>query len=88
MPEQQTSMPARRSRSLGRVQPMDVLSIPEAQLTIETVCTVTGRCRSSIYAMVKAGEFPKPRSWGSRCSRWQAGEVRAWLTARAMPSER
>lgn len=51
MPDPLTFLPARRSRSLGRVQPMDVLTIPEAQLTIETVCTVTGRCRSSIYAL-------------------------------------
>ena len=77
----------RRSRSLGRVQPMDVLKVPGAQLTIETVCTVTGRSRSSIYAMVKAKTFPKPRAWGPRCSRWQAAEVMAWLTAQATPEE-
>lgn len=82
----EASEPRRRlSRSLSRVQPMDVLKVPGAQLTIETVCAVTGRSRSSIYAMVKAKTFPKPRAWGPRCSRWQAAEVVAWLTAQATP---
>jgi len=88
MPEAEKAKPAKRpSRSLGRIQPMDVLTIPDAQLTIETVCVVTGRCRSSIYGMVKEGTFPKPRSWGPRCSRWQAADVRAWLAEKAMSSE-
>lgn len=85
MPEAENAKPAKRpSRSLGRIQPMDVLLIPNAQLTIETVCIVTGRCRSTIYAMVKKGSFPAPRSWGTHCTRWQAAAVVAWLDEQAI----
>lgn len=38
-----------------------------------------GLRRTAVYERVKAGEFPKPRSLGPRCSVWVEAEVDAWV---------
>lgn len=62
-------------------QSVDALRIPEALLRVQTVATVTGYSRRSIYRGVADGTFPKPVKLSQRCVRWVAAEVSAWLRA-------
>jgi prophage regulatory protein len=64
-------------------QPLDVVQIDDAMLELRTVTAVTGRGKSSIYAMIARGEFPAPVRWGKRCSRWHAKSVTRWLKKHA-----
>lgn len=50
-----------------------------ALLDIKVVCELTGMKSTSIYSWVAAGKFPEPIRLGPRCTRWRAGDVRAWL---------
>ena len=54
-----------------------------ALLPLPVVRRLTGRSASSIYGMVATERFPAPVRYGTRCSRWQAGTVRAWLIEQA-----
>jgi len=51
-------------------------------LTVREVREMTGLSRSSIYAMMAAGDFPKPIRIGSRAVRWHEHEVRAFIASR------
>lgn len=42
----------------------------------------TGLRRSTIYAMMAEGSFPKPIRIGKRAVAWRASEVQAWIEAR------
>ena len=37
---------------------------------------------SSIYRLMRAGQFPEPVKVGPRAVRWPASEIEAWLAAR------
>lgn len=52
-------------------------------MRIQDVVKVVGLCDSTIYAMVKAGEFPKSFKLGGNSSAWLASEVQAWILNRA-----
>lgn len=56
---------------------------PDSLLRIETVEAITGRSRSGIAAMEKAGAFPAAIRSGTRCTRWVASAVHAWVAAQA-----
>jgi prophage regulatory protein len=55
--------------------PQDLLRLPQ-------VIQRTGLSRSSIYAAVKRGEFPKSIQLGPRAVAWPSGEIDAWVQAR------
>jgi predicted DNA-binding transcriptional regulator AlpA len=38
----------------------------------------------TLWRMVKLGKFPKPTKLSARVTAWQAGQVRAWMTAQSM----
>ena len=40
-------------------------------------------CKSSIYAMVAAGQFPAPHRLGARASAWLEHEIDEWIASRA-----
>ncbi|WP_396268518.1 helix-turn-helix transcriptional regulator [Ideonella sp.] len=42
----------------------------------------TGLKKSTIYAMVKRGEFPAPVQVSARCVAWRSSAVAAWLASR------
>ena len=42
----------------------------------------TGLSRSTIYAMMAAGSFPKPIPLGQRAVGWAETEIAAWLESR------
>ena len=46
---------------------------------VETRC---GLARSSIYRLMRSGQFPEPVRVGPRAVRWPASEIEAWLSAR------
>ena len=69
-----------------RLQPPEVLAIPDAQIKMRTLVAITGRSRSTLYALIARGEFPTQIRDGSRCSRWLASDVMKWLETRSQPA--
>ena len=69
-----------------KLQSPAVLSIPNAQLKMRTLVAITGRSRSTLYALIAKGEFPAQIRDGRRCSRWIASEVSRWLDEHAQGS--
>lgn len=43
---------------------------------------VTGLSRSSIYAAIAMGSFPKPFKIGARAVGWQESDIEKWLSER------
>jgi prophage regulatory protein len=52
-------------------------------LRISTVESVTGLSKSTIYSKLANNEFPQPIRLGTRCTRFRASDVTAWLAAQA-----
>jgi prophage regulatory protein len=61
-------------------QPLHALQIADALLKLRTVQALTGLGKTSLYARIKSGEF-KPVHLGTRCTRFRAADVQAWLQA-------
>lgn len=74
------SSTARRSTE----QPASTLHIPGALLLPAVTAIVTGLSIPTLYRKCRAQpqEFPAPVKLGTRCTRWRADDVRAWLAAR------
>ena len=51
-------------------------------MKLKAVKELTGLSRSSIYAYIDKGQFPKQVKLGERCVAWVEEEVVAWLDAR------
>ncbi|EAS1180722.1 AlpA family phage regulatory protein [Salmonella enterica] len=49
----------------------DLINIKEVERSV-------GLKKSSIYERISNNEFPKPKKFGSRTSRWVRGEVEEW----------
>ena len=49
---------------------------------LKTVVAKTGLSRSTLYAYVSIGLFPRQRRLGRRRVAWLASEVRAWIASR------
>ena len=49
---------------------------------------VTGNSRSSIYAMMARGDFPKPVKIGARSVGWVTSDIEAWLDQRMSNTEK
>jgi len=64
-------------------QPLEAATVPGALLRIDTVCSVVGLSRATIYRLVDAGKFQKPVHVTPRCTRWRADAVSAWSAAQA-----
>ncbi|MEX3314986.1 helix-turn-helix transcriptional regulator [Sulfitobacter sp. PS-8MA] len=54
----------------------------EQHLRRPAVETLTGLSRSSLYAMMEAGAFPRPVRIRKRAVAWPESTVAAWLAAR------
>ena len=46
----------------------------------------TGLSRSSIYALMEAGTFPRPRRIGLRAVAWASAEIEAWKSEQPISS--
>lgn len=44
----------------------------------KTVEKMSGLSRATIYRLMKAGKFPRPRSIGTGSVRWRQSDVIAW----------
>lgn len=51
----------------------------ETLIRIKTVIATTGKSRSSIYADIAAGSFPKPILIGARSVAWPRSTITAWV---------
>ena len=47
----------------------------------------TGLSRSTIYAMMKSGTFPKSLSLGARAIGWLESDIQAWIDTRISTSK-
>lgn len=56
-------------------------------LKIKKVLKMTGLSRSSIYAYIEKGKFPKQVKLGERSVAWIEEEVVAWIDARITERE-
>ena len=57
-------------------------------LRIREVLRITGLGRSSLYAKVARGDFPRPVKIGKRASGWLSSEVSDWLQSRIAESRK
>lgn len=48
-------------------------------LRLPLVKEITGLSRSSIYAMIAKGQFPKPLPLGTRAVGWLEEEIKSWV---------
>jgi prophage regulatory protein len=56
--------------------------VPEHHLRRPAVEATTGLSRSSIYAMMDKGEFPRPIRIGKRAVAWPESAIVTWLGSR------
>ena len=56
--------------------------IPVVLLTLQEVKRQVSMSRSSIYAQMAVGAFPRPIRVGARGVRWRADEIQAWIDSR------
>ena len=49
----------------------------------EEVETLVGLSRSSLYAAMAKGDFPRPLRVGQRAVRWSEADLERWLATRA-----
>jgi len=52
-------------------------------LTVKDVCAKLKCSRQTLHAWVKANQFPKPKTIGTRSLRWLASDVDQWLSEHA-----
>ena len=45
---------------------------------------ITGLSRSTIYRMVKTGQFPQPVRVGRKAVRWRLSDIIAWMESRPL----
>jgi prophage regulatory protein len=57
--------------------------VPENHLRRPAVEAATGLSRSSLYAMMDSGDFPRPIRIGRRAVAWPESAVLAWLAGRS-----
>ena len=63
-------------------QTLHGVQIQDALLNLRTLQSLSGLGKTTIYELIKTGEL-KPIKLGSRCTRFRAGDVQAWLQAQA-----
>jgi prophage regulatory protein len=54
---------------------------------LKGVMDCTGLSRSSIYAMMKSGDFPKSISIGARAIAWADNDIQSWINSRISASK-
>ena len=64
----------------------DAISDRDRLLTRAEVESRVGLTKTSIYRMMRAGQFPEPLRISTRAVRWSASEIEAWLADRPRAS--
>jgi prophage regulatory protein len=57
--------------------------VSDAMLRMQEVKALTGLSRSTIWRMVKGGDFPSPIPIGKRARGWPSGDIARWRSDRA-----
>ena len=60
---------------------------PKRILRIRDVLAATGLSRSTLYAFIADGKFPKQVSLGPRCVGWRQAAVDKWIDDRLSSDE-
>ncbi|WP_108484562.1 helix-turn-helix transcriptional regulator [Oceaniglobus ichthyenteri] len=60
---------------MTKVKPTIILRLP-------SVLHITGLSRSTTYAMIAEGNFPRPIKLGKRAVGWKEADVAAWVNNR------
>lgn len=60
---------------------------PNAILRRPAVEALCGMSRSTMYAAISRGEFPRPVKLGSRAVGWRLGDLHKWLESRPLAGE-
>ena len=60
--------------------------MPDRMLRREEVQSWCGLSRTTIYRLMRAGQFPEPIKIGPRAVRWPESEIEKWLSERPRAS--
>lgn len=63
---------------------MDITKNGERIIRLKEVKTKSGKPRSTIYADIKLGKFPKQIKLGTRSVGWLESEIDAWIKERVI----
>lgn len=86
--ENMKSTPPDLTQQPAELAPIQSHRYRERLLRVDDVCFMTGLGRSTVYAKVKAGNFPGPVQLHGTCVAWRETEVDAWIAARpAAPTQ-
>ena len=72
------------SLAVTRRRKMEAIGMEERLLRRREVEDITGLSRSTIYRMVKTGQFPPPVRVGPKAVRWRLSDIIAWLESRPL----
>jgi len=75
MAPKRSTAPTNPTNSSTHSAPPNLLRRPKVEAR-------TGYSRSTIYALMAVGDFPRPVRLGSRAVAWVESEVDAWISAR------
>lgn len=67
--------------SQGAASSLAFLTVPKL-LRLNQVLDRVGLSRSTLYALIKAGEFPRQRQLSARSVGWVEAEVNAWIASK------
>lgn len=52
-------------------------------LRLPAVIEATALSKSTLYAMIQDGDFPRPMRLGKRAVGWREADIEAWLNSRS-----
>lgn len=69
-------------REMKHTRPQQQSRTSDRIIRLREVVSITGLSRSSIYAYISQGIFPKPTPLGIRSVGWKESQITEWLTSR------
>lgn len=64
------------------VLPKNQPVLTDRALTRGEVCSKTGLSKSTVYRLIKQGDFPAPRMFGNRSPRWLESAIDEWMMSK------
>lgn len=90
-PSEEPGPAPERKRSKRAPQPMQIALVPDALLTVATLCALTGESVATTYRRWADPDanplYPRPIRLGKRCVRVTAAQTMVWLKAQAEASK-
>lgn len=73
-----------KRRSPQKMQSLELVTIPDSLLNMRTAAAVAGVSEPTMYRLAATDPaFPKLIRLGTRCTRIRAGDLTAWIAAKA-----